>query len=146
MCISLIIRAYQELKDEIYENGGLSVESKVFDNEFFGYKKITVETALLDEAGKPILKKGKPVTIKGATDTEIVALQDNIDKYMEENILPYNQGAFVDMTKEKTGYEIPFTRLFYKFEIPASSDSIFDDIMKLDSEETILMKELFGHE
>ena len=146
VCINLIIRAYQELKDDIYENGGLSVESKVFENEFFGYKKITIETALLDESGKPILKKGKPVPVKGATDTEIVALQDDIGKYVEENILPYNQAAFVDTAKEKTGYEIPFTRPFYKFEIPASSNSIFDDIMRLDSEETILMKELFGHE
>lgn len=64
---------------------------------------------------------------------------------MEKNVLPYNPLAYIDPAKDKIGYEVPFARLFYKFVSPASSDSIFEDIKALEVEETILMKELFGH-
>lgn len=65
-CIDLIIRAYEEFTDKTYENDGLVVESKVFDNRFFGFTKVTVETAQIDENGKSILKKGKKQPVKGA--------------------------------------------------------------------------------
>ena len=64
---------------------------------------------------------------------------------MEKNVLPYNPLAYSDHARDKSGYEVPFTRLFYKFVAPASSDSIFEDIKALEAEETILMKELFGN-
>jgi type I restriction enzyme M protein len=144
-CIEMIVQAYNECKDELYEKDNLAVESKVFDNAFFGYTKVTVETALTDENGKQVLKKGKPQAVKGKTDSEIIPLQDNIDEYFAKNVLPYNPNAFMDRSKDKIGYEVPFTRLFYKFEAPASSASIFEDIKALEAEETILMKELFGN-
>ena len=145
-CIDLIIRAYEEFTDKTYENDGLVVESKVFDNRFFGFTKVTVETAQIDENGKSILKKGKKQPVKGASDTEIIPLSEDIDAYMEKNVLPYNPLAYIDPAKNKIGYEVPFTRLFYKFEAPESSASIFEDIKALEAEETILMKELFGNE
>ena len=146
-CIRLIMQAYNNPDvDDIYTDGQLVVESKSFVNDYFGYTKVTVETALADEDGKPILQKGKPQPVKGATDFEIIPLMEDIDAYMEKNVLPYNPLAYIDHAKDKVGYEIPFTRLFYKFEAPASSDSIFEDIKALEADETILMKELFGHE
>lgn len=42
-CIRLIITAYNEFDDKAYTEGALSVESKVFENDFFGYTKVTVE-------------------------------------------------------------------------------------------------------
>lgn len=144
-CIDLILKAYEGFENENYEDNGLIVESKVFANEFFGFTKVTVETAQVDEAGKPILKKGKKQPVKGATDTEIIPLSEDIVAYMEKNVLPYNPNAYIDASKDKEGYEVPFTRLFYKFEAPASSDSIFEEIKALEAEETILMKELFGN-
>lgn len=143
-CIDLIIRAYEEFDNKSYEDNGLNVESKVFENNFFGFTKVTVETAQADENDNPILKKGKKQPVKGASDTEIIPLSENVDAYMEKNVLPYNPLAYIDPAKDKIGYEVPFTRLFYKFEAPASSDSIFEDIKALEAEETILMKELFG--
>lgn len=146
-CIRLIMQAYNNPDvDNVYTDGQLVVESKSFENDYFGYTKVTVETALADEDGKPILKKGKPQPVKGATDSEIIPLMEDIDAYMEKNVLPYNPLAYIDHAKDKVGYEIPFTRLFYKFVAPASSDSIFEDIKALEADETILMKELFGHE
>lgn len=144
-CIELILKAYEGFENETYEDNGLVVESKVYDKEFFGFTKVTVETAQVDEDGKPILKKGKKQPVKGATDTEIIPLSEDIVAYMEKNVLPYNPNAYIDSSKNKEGYEVPFTRLFYKFEAPASSDSIFEEIKALEAEETILMKELFGN-
>ena len=144
-CISLILRAYTGFENETYEENGLIVESKVFDKEFFGFTKVTVETAQTGKDGKPVLKKGKKQPVKGASDTEIIPLGEDMDAYMEKNVLPYNPIAYIDHAKDKVGYEVPFTRLFYKFEAPKSSAAIFEEIKALEAEETILMKELFGH-
>ena len=143
-CISLIMQAYNEFDDKEYTEDALVVESKCFDNNFFGYTKVTVETALADEEGKPILKKGKKQAVKGKTDTEIIPLQENIDEYFAKNVLPYNPLAFMDRGKDKIGYEIPFTRLFYKFVAPRSSDEIFAEFKALSEEENALMKEILG--
>lgn len=145
-CISLILKAYEAFTDAAYEENGLSIETKVLDNQFFGYTKVTVETALCDDNGKPILKKGKLQAVKGASDNELIPLSDDIDAYFEKNVLPYNPAAFLDRSKDKIGYEIPFTRLFYKFVPPVPSREILADIMKLEEEETKLMHELFHKE
>ena len=144
-CIDLIIKAYESFADETCEENGLVVESKVFDNRFFGFTKATVETAQTDEHGKLVLKKGKKQPIKGASDTEIIPLEQDIDAYMEKNVLPYNPLAYIDHSKDKVGYEVPFTRLFYKFTPPTPSAEIFEEIKALEAEEAILMKELFGN-
>ena len=144
--IDLILRAYEEFGNETYEENGLVVESKVFDNSFFGFTKVTVETAQADKDGKPVLKKGKYQPVKGASDSEIIPLSEDMDAYMQKNVLPYNPLAYIDPTKNKVGYEIPFTRLFYKFVAPTASADIFEEIKALEAEETILMKVLFSHE
>ena len=144
-CIALIMKAYSEFADEEYTDGELIVESKTFDNSYFGYTKVCVETALTDTAGKPILKKGKKQPVKGETDYEIVPFNENVDSYMEKNVYPYNALSYLDSSKDKIGYEIPFTRLFYKFIPPVPSEEIFAEIKELEAEESKLMKELFGN-
>ena len=124
--------------------GNLSVESKIFENDFFGYTKVTVETPIVDENGNPVLKKGKPQPDKSKSDTEIIPLQQNIDEYFAKNVTPYNPLAYMDRSKDKIGYEIPFTRLFYKFVPPRKSDEIFAEFKVLTQEESDLMKEILG--
>lgn len=145
-CISLIIEAYNAFTDKVLKRDGIEVETKVFDNQYFGFTKVTVETALVDENGERILKKGKPQPQKGKTDTEIIPLYDDINLYFEKNVLPFNPLAYIDRSKDKIGYEIPFTRIFYKFVEPKKSDDIYREIKELEAEETSLMKELFGNE
>lgn len=145
-CIDLIVDAYNDFSNDTYQNGDLSVESKVFDNDYFGYTKVTVLTPILDENGQPILKKGKPQPDKAKTDTESIPLNEDIDEFIKKNVLPYNEFAYLDRKKDKIGYEIPFTRLFYKFVPPTPSENIFAEIKALEEEETTLMKELFGKE
>lgn len=145
-CIDLIVNAYNDFSNDTYQNGDLSVESNVFDNDYFGYTKVTVLTPILDENGQPILKKGKPQPDKAKTDTESIPLNEDIDEFIKKNVLPYNEFAYLDRKKDKVGYEIPFTRLFYKFVPPTPSEDIFAEIKALEEEETTLMKELFGKE
>lgn len=145
-CIDLIVNAYNDFSNDTYQNGDLSVESKVFDNDYFGYTKVTVLTPILDENGQPILKKGKPQPDKTKTDTESIPLNEDIDEFIKKNVLPYNEFAYLDRKKDKIGYEIPFTRLFYKFVPPTPSEDIFAEIKALEEEETTLMKELFSKE
>nr|WP_290565809.1 class I SAM-dependent DNA methyltransferase [Akkermansia sp.] len=145
-CIDLIVRAYNEFSNERYMEGELAVESKVFENAFFGFNKVTVETAQTDADGKPVLKKGKRQPVKGKSDIEIIPLQEDMNSYLQKNVLPFNPYAYIDYTKNKVGYEIPFTRLFYKFVPPVPSQTIFEEIKALEAEETTLMRELFGNE
>lgn len=145
-CIDLIVRAYNEFSNERYMEGELAVESKVFENAFFGFNKVTVETAQTDADGKPVLKKGKRQPVKGKSDIEIIPLQEDMNSYLQKNVLPFNPYAYIDYTKNKVGYEIPFTRLFYKFVPPVPSQTIFEEIKTLEAEETTLMRELFGNE
>lgn len=144
-CINLILKAYEAFEEGVFEDGGLIAESKIYENDFFGFTKVTVETALCDDNGQPILKRGKMQPVKGASDSEIIPLLDDIDAYMEKNVLPYNPSAYLDRSKDKIGYEVPFTRLFYKFVPPVPSEDIFAEIKALEAEETELMKELFGN-
>ena len=100
-----------------------------------------------DEKGNIVYdKKGNVQIDKEKTDTENIPLGNDFDEYMQKNVLPYNQGAFIDKTKTKIGYEIPFTRFFYKYTPPRDEKEIFDEIKQLEKQETSLMRELFGNE
>lgn len=145
-CIDLITKVYTEFENKEYDENGHHVESKVLDNASFGYTKVVVETPLMDEKGNPILKKGRIQPDKSKRDTEIISLEEDIDEYFKKNVLPYNPKAWMDRSQDKIGYEIPFTRLFYKFVEPKSSDEIYNEIKELEKEESALMKELFGNE
>lgn len=143
-CIKLIIKAYDEFKDNVYADGDLIVESRVFENGYFGFTKVAVETAEVDENGKVVTKKDKPVAEKGKTDYEIIPLNDDIDEYFKKEVLPFNEKAFMDRSKDKIGYEIPFTRIFYKFVPPRKSEEIFEEFKELTNDENKLMKEILG--
>ncbi len=145
-CVDLILKIYNDFTDEELKQNGLVVESKVFANSYFGYTKVTVETPLKDEKGELVLKKGKPQPDKSKRDSEIIPLGEDIDAYIAKNVTPYNPDAYLDRSLDKVGYEIPFTRIFYKFVPPTPSSEIEKDIKGLEAEESALMKELFENE
>lgn len=118
--------------------------SKIFNNEDFGYTKITVERPLCDESGEPILKKGKKQPDSALRDTENVPLTEDIQAYFEREVLPFAPDAWIDDKKSKVGYEIPFTRYFYKYEAPKPSDEIMKEILAIESELDGSLKEIFG--
>ena len=129
----LIVEAYGEFANKIYTEEDSVVESKVFNNDFFGYQKVVVETPLYDENGNVIRKKnGKPEPDTSKRDTEDIPRTEDIDTYINREVLPFNPDAWVDKSKTKIGFEIPFTRLFYKYESPESSKDIAQRIKTLE--------------
>lgn len=134
--ISFITKTYGDFKE--------SEISKIFDNSDFGYTKIVVERPLKDETGKLVLKKGKPQPDTNLRDTENVPLKESIDEYMAREVFPYSPESWVDEKKSKIGYEIPFTRYFYKYTPPVASSEIEKEILKLDKELSGSLEEVFS--
>ena len=134
-CRELIVKAYGDFSEGIsgYENG-IYCESKIFDNDDFGYRRITVERPTLYETGKPVLKKGKPVADSSLRDYENVPLKKDVDEYFRREVLPYAPDAWIDKSKTKVGYEIPMTRYFYRYQKPESSDAIMARIRLLEAD------------
>lgn len=143
-CISLISKAYKAFEDGTWNEGELSVEVKIKDRYDFKYTKVTVEQPLLDEDGKQILKKGKPQSDSSKRDTESIPWAENIEEYMQKNVLPYAPDAWIDEKKSKIGYEIPFTREFYKYVPLRHSDEIFAHLKELEQQESALMDKIMG--
>lgn len=117
--------------------------SKIFDNEDFGYTKITVERPLRDEQGELVLKKGKKQPDTSMRDTENVPLKEDINDYFAREVLPFAPDAWIDTKKSKIGYEIPFTRYFYKYQAPQPSSEIMAEIMQLQKELEGSLAEVF---
>ena len=150
-CRDLVVKAYGEFRDGSFEgedeNGAkILVKSKVIDAIDFGYNKITVESPELDENGKPVLKKGKPVADTSKRDTENVPLAEDIDAYFRREVIPYNPDAWIDKTKTKVGYEIPFTRTFYEYKQIEPSDMIAKRIEAHEKSLMAKLHDLFGEE
>ena len=145
-CISLIAQAYEAFSNGVFsdEENGLEVEVKIKDNEDFKYTKVVVEQPVCDEAGKPILKKGKPTADSSKRDTETIPWKEEIEAYMEKNVYPYAPDAWIDEKKSKVGYEIPFTREFYKYVAPRKSDDIYAYLKELNAQEEELMAKIMG--
>ena len=145
-CIKLIAQAYEEFVDSVYrdEEHGLEVEVKIKDNEDFKYTKVVVEQPICDETGKPVLKKGKPTADSSKRDTETIPWKEEIEAYMEKNVYPYAPDAWIDEKKSKVGYEIPFTREFYKYVAPRKSEDIYAHLQELNAQEEELMSKIMG--
>ena len=143
-CIALIAEAYNAFAEGVYEAGALVVESKIKRGEEFKYSKVVVEQPMCDEEGNPVLKKGKPTADSSKRDTESIPWTEAIEAYMERNVYPYSPDAWIDEKKTKIGYEIPFTREFYKYVAPRSSADIFARLEELDKAESALMAKIMG--
>lgn len=117
--------------------------SKIYDNEDFGYTKITVERPLKDENGELVLKNKKKQPDTSLRDTENVPLNENIDEYFKREVLPFAPDAWIDKNKSKVGYEIPFTRYFYKYEAPRPSAEIMAEIKDIETELDGALAEVF---
>ena len=143
-CIALITEAYNAFTEGVFEDGALVVESKIKSNEEFKYSKVVVEQPVCDDEGKPILKRGKPTADSSKRDTESIPWTEEIETYMERNVYPYAPDAWIDEKKTKIGYEIPFTREFYKYVAPRNSADIFAHLEELDKAETALMAKIMG--
>lgn len=84
--------------------------------------------------------KGHILYDKKTKDTEIVKWGESIDDYMKREVLPYvpdaqwfwEENISAKKPVIKTGAEIPFTRCFYTYAQPESSDVLAQQFMELE--------------
>lgn len=145
-CREVIVTAYGEFKNKTYELDGKFCESKIFNNEDFGFNRIQIDSPSYDEEGKLITKGKKNQLVADASkrDFENVPLTEDIDSYFEREVKPYNPEAWIEKSKTKVGYEIPFTRYFYKYEAPEKAEVIAERITNHEKEIMSSLEKLFG--
>ncbi|MBM0773128.1 class I SAM-dependent DNA methyltransferase [Staphylococcus epidermidis] len=132
-CRELIVQSYGDFDNKEYHLGDKTVESKIFKNASFGFTRVMIERPQRDENGDIVYKKNGSMSVDASLrDTEDIPLTEDINEYFEREVLPFSSDAWVDRKKDKVGYEIPFTRLFYKYTAPEPSEVIAERIKKLE--------------
>ena len=127
---------------EIYTNFAAAPNCKIFDNEDFGYTKVTVERPQT-EAGQVVTdRKGSPKADPKKRDYEKIPLKEDVDAYFEREVLPHVPDAWLDRSRDKIGYEISFTKYFYEYKPLRSLDEIKADILALEKETDGLLGEI----
>ncbi|OUL08994.1 restriction endonuclease subunit M [Sedimentibacter sp. SX930] len=145
-CRELIVIAYGEFLNREYKLDDKSVESKIFENLDFGFNKVTIESPLKDEQGKLVLKNRKVQPDSSLRDSEDIPLKEDIDAYFAREIKPFNPDAWIDKSKTKMAYEIPFTRLFYKYVAPERTEDIALKIKVLEESIVRSFEQLSGQD
>lgn len=95
-----------------------------------------------DEADVCRDAKGRPEPDPELRDTENVPLSEDIHEYFAREVLPHVPDAWIDESKTKVGYEIPFTRHFYKYTPPRPLEEIEAELTCLSAEIGALLKEI----
>lgn len=122
-----ILRAYMDFEE--------TPISKIFDNSEFGYWEITVDRPKRDEQGILVKnKRGKIEIDKTLRDKEQVSLtyEGGIEAFVRNEILPYSPDAIVDTDDYVIGYELSFTKYFYKPKRLRTLDEIRADIRAIE--------------
>ena len=86
-------------------------------------------------------KDGKPEPDTDLRDYENVPLLDSVDEYFKREVLPHVPDAWMDRSKDKVGYEINFTKEFYKYKPLRPLEDIHKDILSLEKEMEGLLAE-----
>ena len=137
--------APEEFKPVIVDLLGDTVEKRLIPKIMAGLSKMDKDAEIQKD------KKGNVKYDKDTSDTEIVNIKTNIDDYMKKEVLPFvsDAKAFFEenVSKKKpvikTGAEIPFTRYFYKYQKPESTDKLKNEIAELEKSISVGMHELF---
>ena len=78
------------------------------------------------------------------TDTETIPMKEDIEEYIEREVLPFVPDAWRDPSKDKVGCEFPLTRLFYRYTPLRDSSEILADLMALESDTTSALQSLIS--
>lgn len=103
-------------------------------------KKIRNVITEIDATAQPIPGEPDP----NLRDTENIPLQENINEYFKQKILPFTPDAWINSTKSIIGYEIPFARYFYRYKAPRPSNIIRQEILTLENDLQQKIKEVLN--
>ncbi len=87
-------------------------------------------------------KDGNPEPDPELRDTENVPLKQDIHEYFQREVLPHVPDAWIDESKTKIGYEIPFNRHFYTYTPPRPLEEIQADIKAIEQEILTMLREV----
>lgn len=115
-------------------------------------KLIKTELSIKDENAEPVIKKiNKDKTVEYEPDTDLrdteqipLLEKGGINAFFEREVLPYVPDAWIDESKTSIGYEIPFTRYFYKYQPLRDTKNIAKEILELEKETEGLLKNIIG--
>ena len=107
---------------------------KIFENEYFGYTKVQVEQPLVEDDQVKKDRSGNPKPDTKLRDHERIPLKDSIDRYYETEVKPHLPDSWMDRSKDKIGYEISFTKYFYKMKPLRESSEIINELIELEQE------------
>ncbi len=132
----LILKTYSDFKEtEI---------SKIFENEFFGYRKVTIEQPLKENGVLVKDKKGVVKTDSSLRDNERIPLGVDVEDYFEREVKPHLPESWMDRSKDSVGYEINFTKYFYQYKPLRSLEDLTKELLDLEKESDGLMNKLIG--
>lgn len=118
--------------------------SKIFPNKFFGYTKIVIEQPLVKDGKFEKDKNGNLKPDSSLRDTERVPLGQNIDDYYQREVLPHLPNSWIDKSKNQVGYEINFTKYFYKYKPLRPLEEITQNLLDLEKESDGLFHKLIN--
>lgn len=127
---------------DIYKTFEQGEFCKIYNNNYFGYTKITIEQPL-EKNGEIITNKQgkqKPDTTK--RDYERIPLIDDIEDYFEKEVKPHLPNSWMDESKNKVGYELNFTKYFYEYKPLRTLEQISQDLLKLEIESERRLEEI----
>jgi type I restriction enzyme M protein len=116
--------------------GGLAITASQVKNLISGLADHDDRAPMVTDA------KGKLVADVKLRDIENVPLSEDVDTYVAREIAPYVEHFWIDRSKDKVGFEIPFTKHFYKYEAPRPLDEIDSELNKLVTQITSLLREI----
>ena len=139
----------KEISDEgrdkllrIFKNFEEDEFCKIYPNEFFGYTKVTIEQPKIENGKVVTDRQGNPKPESSKRDNERVPLTEDIEEYFQREVKPHLPDSWMDISNNKVGYEINFTKYFYQYKPLRSLGEISQDLLRLDKETEGLMKEI----
>jgi type I restriction enzyme M protein len=131
----------KEIKDQrieelvqIYLDNSEGEYCKIYPNHFFGYTKVVIEQPLVEDGDIKTDRQGNPKPDSSKRDSERVLLSEDVDEYYDREVKPHIPDSWMDRSKDKIGYEINFTKYFYKFTPLRTLENIFQDLNLLEDE------------
>ena len=128
---------------DIYRSNKDSEFCKIYNNDFFKYTRIVVEQPLKINGEVIKNKKGIIKPDSAQRDNEWIPFGVDIQEYFEKEVLPFMPESWMDRKKDKIGYEICFTKYFYKFRETREIEVIKRELQDLDKEISDLSNEVF---
>lgn len=128
--------AWIDLKDAVVAAGRLWPTGAPFS------KALREAVGVRDPEGEVQRVKGDPEPDPELRDYENVPLEEDVEEYLRREVLPHVPDAWIDHSKTKVGYEIPFTRHFYVYKPPRPLAEIDAELKGLEAEIQALLGEV----